>query len=70
MFWSFLWRAAVYGVATAYLLTWATGFVAGLLSSSHETIHDVGQAAQVFGVLFGVYGAYWDAKKAREPKSA
>lgn len=70
MIWSFLWRAAVYGAATAYLFTWITGFVAGLLGSSHETIREAGQIAQVFGVLFGAYGAYWNAKDAQKPKSA
>lgn len=68
MFWSFLWRAALYGAATAWLFTLLTGFVAGLLGSSHETIRDVGQVAQVFGLLFGAYGAYWNARDAHKPK--
>ena len=66
MFWSFLWRAAIFGAAWAYVFTLLTGFVAGLLGSSHETIRDVGQVAQVFGIIFGCLGAYDGAKNARE----
>ncbi len=70
MIWSFLWRAVIYGAATAYCFTWVLGFAMGLFGASAEAVRDAGMVAQVLGVLFGAYGAYWNAKDAQKPKPA
>ncbi len=61
MFWSFLWRAPFFAAATAFALTWLTGFVMGLGGASHEAMLSAGRVAQILGILIGCVFAYVSA---------
>ena len=65
MFWSFLWRAAMFAPAAAGFATCLTGFVMTFFGASNESMHSAGLAAQVLGISLGLASAYLNAKDAQ-----
>ena len=65
MFWSFLWRAAIFAPAGAWFAAWLTGFVMTFFGASNESMHSAGLAAQVLGISLGLASAYLNAKDAQ-----
>ena len=70
MFWSFLWRAAIFAPTGAWFTTWLTGFVMTFFGASNESMHSAGQVTQVLGISLGLASAYLNAKDVQPPKAA